>query len=171
MLHRSGPVLLVWNEGACIIRDTLYLRNDLLRILFLLQDKEPKGIIPLENISIREVPVDKSNKPFSFELFATGQDIIKACKVDKEGKVVEGKENSHDEKFHYAKKIIGKCVFFFASCAWVKFCSVSIWLHSPSFKIMLIKILLLEIECDFIFQANTMFIECPHPLQKKRKNG
>lgn len=105
-------MLLVWNEGACIIRDTLYLRNDLLRILFLLQDKEPKGIIPLENISIREVPVDKANKPFSFELFATGQDIIKACKVDKEGKVVEGKENSHDEKFHYTKKIIGKCVFF-----------------------------------------------------------
>ncbi|XP_052685253.1 cytohesin-1-like isoform X1 [Crassostrea angulata] len=56
-------------------------------------DKEPKGIIPLENISIREVPVDKANKPFSFELFATGQDIIKACKVDKEGKVVEGKHN------------------------------------------------------------------------------
>lgn len=109
-------MLLVWNEGACIIRDTLYLRNDLLRILFLLQDKEPKGIIPLENISIREVPVDKSNKPFSFELFATGQDIIKACKVDKEGKVVEGKENSYDEKFHYAINMIGKCVFFGKLC-------------------------------------------------------
>lgn len=108
MLHRSGPVLLVWNEGAWIIKATLYLRNDLSYILFLLQDKEPKGIIPLENISIREVPVDKSNKPFSFELFATGQDIIKACKVDKEGKVVEGKENSHDKKFNYAKKIYWK---------------------------------------------------------------
>lgn len=112
MLHRSGPVLLVWNEGAWIIKATLYLRNDLSYILFLLQDKEPKGIIPLENISIREVPVDKSNKPFSFELFATGQDIIKACKVDKEGKVVEGKENSHDEKFHYAKKLLENVYFF-----------------------------------------------------------
>jgi hypothetical protein len=46
----------------------------------------------LENISIREVPADKANKPFSFELYATGQDIIKACKVDKEGKVVEGRK-------------------------------------------------------------------------------
>lgn len=55
-------------------------------------DKEPKGIIPLENISIREI-TDKSNKPNCFELYATSNDIIKACKVDKEGKVVEGKHN------------------------------------------------------------------------------
>lgn len=54
-------------------------------------DKEPKGIIPLENISIREIS-DKS-KPNCFELYATSNDIIKACKVDKEGKVVEGKHN------------------------------------------------------------------------------
>lgn len=166
-------MLLVWNEGACIIRDTgtLYLRNDLSYILFLLQDKEPKGIIPLENISIREVPVDKSNKPFSFELFATGQDIIKACKVDKEGKVVEGKENSRDEKFHYAIKMIGKCVFFWQVVLGLNFAQFqfgSIRLH---LRLCLFKILLLEIECDFIFQANTMFIECPHPQQKKRKNG
>ncbi|KAL3877894.1 hypothetical protein ACJMK2_035538 [Sinanodonta woodiana] len=55
-------------------------------------DKEPKGIIPLENIQVKEVP-DKSSKPNCFELYSTGQDIIKACKVDKEGKVVEGKHN------------------------------------------------------------------------------
>lgn len=53
-------------------------------------DKEPKGIIPLENIQVRET-VEKSNKPHCFELYGTGADIIKACKVDKEGKVVEGK--------------------------------------------------------------------------------
>lgn len=52
-------------------------------------DKEPKGIIPLENIQIREVP-DK-NKPNCFELFATNNDVIKACKTDADGKVVEGK--------------------------------------------------------------------------------
>ena len=37
--------------------------------------------------------VEKSDKrPHCFELYGTGNDIIKACKVDKEGKVVEGKE-------------------------------------------------------------------------------
>ncbi|XP_055922989.1 cytohesin-1 isoform X1 [Eupeodes corollae] len=53
-------------------------------------DKEPRGIIPLENICVREIH-DRS-KPHCFELFATGgADIIKACKTDSEGKVVEGK--------------------------------------------------------------------------------
>ena len=36
--------------------------------------------------------VEKSDKrPHCFELYGAGSDIIKACKVDKEGKVVEGK--------------------------------------------------------------------------------
>lgn len=53
-------------------------------------DKEPRGIIPLENISVREIQ-DRS-KPHCFELYASGgADIIKACKTDSEGKVVEGK--------------------------------------------------------------------------------
>lgn len=53
-------------------------------------DKEPRGIIPLENIQVREV-IDR-NKPNCFELYATGgNDFIKACKTDSEGKVVEGK--------------------------------------------------------------------------------
>ncbi|XP_067673360.1 cytohesin-1-like isoform X1 [Haliotis asinina] len=54
-------------------------------------DKEPKGIIPLENIQVREVPQDKANKPNCFELYSGGNDIIKACKVDGDGKVVEGR--------------------------------------------------------------------------------
>ncbi|XP_044733078.1 cytohesin-1 isoform X2 [Chrysoperla carnea] len=53
-------------------------------------DKEPRGIIPLENISVREA-TDR-HKPHCFELFASGgADFIKACKTDSEGKVVEGK--------------------------------------------------------------------------------
>ena len=36
------------------------------------------------------VCTEKSNKPHCFELYGSGGDIIKACKVDKEGKVVEG---------------------------------------------------------------------------------
>lgn len=48
-------------------------------------DKEPRGIIPLENIKVRAVQ-DRS-KPHCFELYATGDNIIKACKTDSEGKV------------------------------------------------------------------------------------
>lgn len=55
------------------------------------QDKEPKGIIPLENIQVQEVVSEKSNRQNAFELFAvSGSDVIKACKVDSDGKVVEG---------------------------------------------------------------------------------
>ncbi|KAK3090284.1 hypothetical protein FSP39_010619 [Pinctada imbricata] len=53
-------------------------------------DKEPKGIIPLENIQVQEV-TEKGSKPFCFELYTSSNDIIKACKVNKEGRVVEGK--------------------------------------------------------------------------------
>lgn len=56
-----------------------------------MQDKEPRGIIPLENIEVRDV--NDRNKPHCFELYATSSDVIKACKTDSEGKVVEGKHN------------------------------------------------------------------------------
>jgi len=52
-------------------------------------DKEPRGIIPLENIKVREV--SDRNKQHCFELFCSGNEVIKACKTDSEGKVVEGK--------------------------------------------------------------------------------
>lgn len=52
-------------------------------------DKEPRGIIPLENIQVREV--QDRHKPHCFELYADGSEFIKACKTDSEGKVVEGK--------------------------------------------------------------------------------
>uniref|UniRef100_A0A8D8QNM7 Cytohesin-1 n=1 Tax=Cacopsylla melanoneura TaxID=428564 RepID=A0A8D8QNM7_9HEMI len=52
-------------------------------------DKEPRGIIPLENIQVREV--QDRHKPHCFELFASNSEFIKACKTDSEGKVVEGK--------------------------------------------------------------------------------
>jgi cytohesin len=49
--------------------------------------KEPKGIIPLENVNVREV--DDKTKQFCFEIYSTTNDKIKACKHDSEGKVVE----------------------------------------------------------------------------------
>ena len=51
-------------------------------------DKEPRGIIPLENIRVRDA-ADRG-KQHCFELFSAGNDVIKACKTDSEGKVVEG---------------------------------------------------------------------------------
>uniref|UniRef100_A0A674G944 Cytohesin-2 n=1 Tax=Taeniopygia guttata TaxID=59729 RepID=A0A674G944_TAEGU len=53
-------------------------------------DKEPRGIIPLENLSIREV--EDPRKPHCFELYipnSRGQ-LIKACKTEADGRVVEG---------------------------------------------------------------------------------
>ena len=73
-------------------------------------DKEPKGIIPLENINVREV-TDR-NKPNCFELYSSNHDVIKACKTDSEGKVVEGKHTvyrmsaaSHEERDEWIKCI------------------------------------------------------------------
>jgi len=73
-------------------------------------DKEPRGIIPLENIRIREV--QDRNKQHCFELFSSGNEVIKACKTDSEGKVVEGKHtvyrmsaSTQDEKEEWIKCI------------------------------------------------------------------
>ncbi|KAF3846302.1 hypothetical protein F7725_003380 [Dissostichus mawsoni] len=53
------------------------------------QDKEPRGIIPLENLSIKEV---EDKKPNCFELFIPDNkdQVIKACKTEADGRVVEG---------------------------------------------------------------------------------
>uniref|UniRef100_A0A8C5CC20 Cytohesin 3 n=1 Tax=Gadus morhua TaxID=8049 RepID=A0A8C5CC20_GADMO len=53
-------------------------------------DKEPRGIIPLENLSIREV--DEPRKQNCFELYNPNHkgQVIKACKTEADGRVVEG---------------------------------------------------------------------------------
>lgn len=75
-------------------------------------DKEPKGIIPLENIQVRDVP--ERSKPYCFELYSANNTTIKACKTDHEGKVIEGKHNvyricasSDDEKNEWIKCLRG----------------------------------------------------------------
>lgn len=56
-------------------------------------DKEPRGIIPLENVLVRDIPDAKSSKPNTFELYsASGSgEVIKACKTESDGKVNEGR--------------------------------------------------------------------------------
>lgn len=53
-------------------------------------DKEPRGIIPLENVDIREIS-DRGGRQNCFELYSAIGDVIKACKTDTEGRVIEGR--------------------------------------------------------------------------------
>ncbi|XP_067088330.1 cytohesin-4-like isoform X2 [Osmerus mordax] len=58
-------------------------------------DKEPRGIIPLENLCVREMHCPR--KPYCLELFnpnSRGQKI-KACKTETDGRVVQGKHQSY----------------------------------------------------------------------------
>ncbi|XP_058496677.1 cytohesin 4b [Solea solea] len=58
-------------------------------------DKEPRGIIPLENLCVREVPYPR--KPYCLELYSPNSrgQKIKACKTETNGRVVEGKHQSY----------------------------------------------------------------------------
>lgn len=60
-------------------------------------DKEPRGIIPLENVLVREIPDSKSSKPNTFELYSAhgAGEVIKACKTDADGKVSEGSHTNY----------------------------------------------------------------------------
>ncbi|KAJ8345782.1 hypothetical protein SKAU_G00299750 [Synaphobranchus kaupii] len=58
-------------------------------------DKEPRGIIPLENLCVGEVL--EPHKPYCLELYnpiCKGQ-TIKACKTERDGRVVEGQHQSY----------------------------------------------------------------------------
>ncbi|XP_028395467.1 cytohesin-1-like isoform X2 [Dendronephthya gigantea] len=77
-----------WKKRYFILKDNcLYYFKDV-------KDKEPRGIIPLENLQVREI---NSSKPFCFEISASEESggMIKACKTDSEGKVVEGRHESY----------------------------------------------------------------------------
>ncbi|XP_068607540.1 cytohesin 4b [Brachionichthys hirsutus] len=58
-------------------------------------DKEPRGIIPLENLCVREVAF--ARKPFCLELYNPNSPgkKIKACKTETDGRVVQGKHQSY----------------------------------------------------------------------------
>ncbi|KAJ6221623.1 hypothetical protein RDWZM_000168 [Blomia tropicalis] len=54
-------------------------------------DKEPRGIIPLENVDIRELGDGRGGRQHCFELYSSIGEVIKACKTDTEGRVIEGR--------------------------------------------------------------------------------
>lgn len=77
-------------------------------------DKEPRGIIPLENVLVRDVADSKSSKPNTFELYSAlgSGEVIKACKTEADGKVNEGKHtyyrmsaSTRDEKDQWIDSI------------------------------------------------------------------
>lgn len=77
-------------------------------------DKEPRGIIPLENVEVRELPDTRTSKPNTFELYSAlgAGEVIKACKTDADGKVIEGRHtyyrmsaSTKEEKDHWVKSI------------------------------------------------------------------
>ncbi|XP_063282579.1 cytohesin-4 [Pelobates fuscus] len=55
-------------------------------------DKEPLGIIPLENLSVERAEDPK--KPHCFDLHARGQ-TVKACKTHADGRMVQGNHQSY----------------------------------------------------------------------------
>ncbi|XP_072168510.1 cytohesin-1-like [Diadema setosum] len=56
-------------------------------------DREPKGIIPLENLTVQEV--EDKGKAHCFELNTTTKSVIKAAKTHGDGRVVEGRHTSY----------------------------------------------------------------------------
>ncbi|EYB86762.1 hypothetical protein Y032_0273g972 [Ancylostoma ceylanicum] len=55
-------------------------------------EKEPRGIIPLQNVGVRRV--ESASRPFMFEIFSLSEDgRIKACKTEQTGKLVEGRHS------------------------------------------------------------------------------
>ncbi|XP_037107601.1 cytohesin 4b isoform X1 [Syngnathus acus] len=89
-LLKLGGRVKTWKRRWFILTD-----NCLYYFEFTTQDKEPRGIIPLENLCVRDVPFPR--KPYCLELYnpnSRGQKI-KACKTETDGRVVEGKHQSY----------------------------------------------------------------------------
>ncbi|CEF68287.1 MIP16918p [Strongyloides ratti] len=56
-------------------------------------ETDPRGIIPLENVKVRFV--EEKNKQHVFEIFSSTSEVIKACKTETDGRVVEGKHTTY----------------------------------------------------------------------------
>nr|XP_035954574.1 cytohesin-2-like [Halichoerus grypus] len=84
LLKLGGARVKTWKRRRFILTDNCLYHFEYTT------DKEPHGIIPLENLSIREV--DDPRKPNCFELYIPNNkgQLIKACKTEADGRVVEG---------------------------------------------------------------------------------
>ncbi|KAI1722572.1 sec7 domain-containing protein [Ditylenchus destructor] len=103
-LSKQGAKYKAWN------RRWFVLSNKCLYYFELPTDKEPRGIIPLENVRVRSV--DDKTKPYTFEIYSKTANVIKACKADSEGKLTEGQHtayrmaaSSHDDMLSWISAI------------------------------------------------------------------
>jgi len=84
-LYRLGSGYKAWQRRWFVLNE---------RCLYYFEqesDKSPRGIIPLESIGVRMVE-DKS-KPHAFEIYSNNADLIKSCKAEPKGKLVEGRHS------------------------------------------------------------------------------
>jgi len=82
-LLKQGGSWKTWKRRWFVLND---------RCLYYFQhtaENVPKGIIPLENIRVRPVE-DRDGKQFVFEIYSEMAEIIKGCKTDSNGTVVQG---------------------------------------------------------------------------------
>ncbi|XP_039261022.1 cytohesin-1-like [Styela clava] len=89
-LLKQGGRYKTWKKRWFLLTDNCFYYFELP------QDREPKGIIPLENLQIREVGDQK--KPHCFELYLPEQgptQMIKAAKTDSEGRLIQGKHTTY----------------------------------------------------------------------------
>lgn len=83
----------LWKQGSSRYRNWkrrwFILNDNCLYYFEYTTDKEPRGIIPLENLQVRDIADNK--KPNCFELYPlSGTFKIKACKTADDGRVIEG---------------------------------------------------------------------------------
>ncbi|KAK3728521.1 hypothetical protein QZH41_011608 [Actinostola sp. cb2023] len=94
VLVKEGGLHKTWRKRYFILKDNClyYFKN--------VGDREPRGIIPLENLQVREV--NDAKRKYCFEIYSADNSsgLIKACKTDSEGKVVEGTYFSIDTYIH-----------------------------------------------------------------------
>ncbi|MFH4975376.1 hypothetical protein AB6A40_002085 [Gnathostoma spinigerum] len=55
--------------------------------------KEPRGIIPLENVKVR--CIEEKGRPHCFEIYSECTEVVKACKTEPDGRVVPGRHTSY----------------------------------------------------------------------------
>jgi len=87
-LLKEGGSWKTWKRRWFVLND---------RCLYYFQhtaENVPKGIIPLENVKVRKCQ-EKDGKEFYFEIYSEIADIIKGCKTDSGGTVVQGNHKQY----------------------------------------------------------------------------
>jgi len=87
-LLKQGGSWKTWKRRWFVLND---------RVLYYFQhtaENKPKGIIPLENVRVRALD-DKDGKEWAFEVYSEMSQIIKGCKTDSSGAVVQGNHRQY----------------------------------------------------------------------------